>query len=677
VKPACIKYASLIVLLQLVSLFSFGSSYYVATTGNDSNIGSQQYPWRTVKHAFANLSAGDTLNIRGGVYYESNIVVDNQGTEGSPVVIQSYPGETAIIDGGTDTFLNAPNSKWVLEDTSINLYKSVDSLQTGYVNAWLEDDNLHIVEYSDSLNLESDNYGPINGFDPIYQGPGIQLRDNGHLYIRLEQNPNDLIDINGLPIEQVPTDVNPNNNNINVFFTGVLFKMLDAQYLFFKNLTFSHSKYLFDVRNGSSHISYSGCTFNYGSYAFVIREASDFDFYSCSFDNGIPQYVYWSDVKMGSCQVSEAYPEFASKAITSDGAFSNLLLKNCMFKNGFDAIGVKDGSTNVRILHNYFVHFRDDAIDLRAGIDSVEIADNVFWKIGSGISMTETGNTTVGEVFIHHNIIDNSIIQHEGRAGNCNENNWPVWGTLDPFGSHGKDELAYWKVYNNTIVSRKSGYSSPECGVHSVTGNPGKYLLNNLIYTFDDRIIFRNDTAMNGSVYDGNFVFRVDTVGLYMYFRFGDGGNYNSLDALKNDAGTGWEINGIQADPLLDTFAIKHQPFDTLSIRERYRPRNTVAYTPGALYDTLNWSGTDSVYYRGALPPGTLNWLGSNTNWNDPFNWPDGIIPDEAYKVIIPEFPLNGQNFPVIPDTVSASCFSFDLKNNAQIIINGDFSVIK
>ncbi len=663
------------ILFTMVSAFSLGNTYFVAVDGNNSNNGSLIHPWQTIEYALSNLTAGDTLEIRGGIYYEHNMVISLQGTATEPIIIEAYQNEIATLDGGVDTFLNAPVTKWSLVADSINLYKSNDVFSGSYVNAWIEDDNVHIITYDDSLNQSSLNFGPVNGFLPIYQGPGIRLSTDGHLYIRLEQNPNDLIGPDGDSLAYLPSDINPNHNNINVFFSSYLFKMMGAKHLRFNNVNFSHSKYLFDVRDSSQFVEFDSCRFKYGSYAFVVRSADNFTFSGCSFDNGVPQYVYWSDVKMGSCEVAEAYPEFESKAITSDNGFSNFNIRNCLFENGFDGVGVKDGSSNVTITHCYFVQFRDDAIDLRSGIDNVEIADNVLWKIGSGISMTETSPVSIGQVYIHHNIIDNTILQHGGRPGNCHESNWPVWTTIDPFGSHGQDVMAYWKVYNNTIVSRKSGYSKPECGVHSVLGNPEKYLLNNLIYTFDDRIIFRSDTAVNGAVYDGNFVYRVDTVGLYMYYRFGDGGNYNSLAELRAGSGTVWETNGVQADPQLDTFSILHQQFDSATIRERYRARNQTVYTIGASYDTLNWPGTDSIYYRGALPPGKLLWLGTNSNWNDTLNWSESIIPDGAYRVTIPRHPANGNNFPIILNTNTAKCYNILLDDSTRISVLGTLKI--
>src|SRR5713226_7489183 len=39
-------------------------------SGNDTFPGSERGPWRTIKHAFKQLKAGDTLYLRAGVYRE-------------------------------------------------------------------------------------------------------------------------------------------------------------------------------------------------------------------------------------------------------------------------------------------------------------------------------------------------------------------------------------------------------------------------------------------------------------------------------------------------------------------------------------------------------------------------------------------------------------------------------
>jgi len=74
------------------------SSFYVATTGNDSNPGTQAAPWRTVQHAADVARAGSTVNVRGGVYEELVSIKASGNASDGFITIRSYPGETAVLD---------------------------------------------------------------------------------------------------------------------------------------------------------------------------------------------------------------------------------------------------------------------------------------------------------------------------------------------------------------------------------------------------------------------------------------------------------------------------------------------------------------------------------------------------------------------------------------------------
>src|SRR6202044_406114 len=74
------------------------SSFYVSTTGNDSNPGTQTAPWRTVQHAADTVSAGSTVSVRGGVYEELVTIKTSGNATDGYVTFRSYPGESAILD---------------------------------------------------------------------------------------------------------------------------------------------------------------------------------------------------------------------------------------------------------------------------------------------------------------------------------------------------------------------------------------------------------------------------------------------------------------------------------------------------------------------------------------------------------------------------------------------------
>jgi phage baseplate assembly protein W len=93
------------------------ATYYVSTSGNDSNPGTIGSPWRTIQKAANTAAAGDTVNVRGGTYAET-IEVNVSGSSGAFITFQSYTGETAIIDGTTLTVGSPAQDMIFMEDRS-------------------------------------------------------------------------------------------------------------------------------------------------------------------------------------------------------------------------------------------------------------------------------------------------------------------------------------------------------------------------------------------------------------------------------------------------------------------------------------------------------------------------------------------------------------------------------
>ena len=84
---------------------SASNTFYVATDGDDSHDGSIGSPWKTISHAMNTVAAGATVMVRAGVYGEA-VSVGVSGTAGSPITLESFTGETAIVDGTGVTFAN-------------------------------------------------------------------------------------------------------------------------------------------------------------------------------------------------------------------------------------------------------------------------------------------------------------------------------------------------------------------------------------------------------------------------------------------------------------------------------------------------------------------------------------------------------------------------------------------
>lgn len=73
-------------------------NYYVALDGADSNAGTIDRPWRTIARAVRAAGPGVNVYVRAGVYRE-RVRIGASGVSGAYFTVQSYPYETAVLDG--------------------------------------------------------------------------------------------------------------------------------------------------------------------------------------------------------------------------------------------------------------------------------------------------------------------------------------------------------------------------------------------------------------------------------------------------------------------------------------------------------------------------------------------------------------------------------------------------
>lgn len=97
------------------------STYYVATTGDDANSGSDFQPFKTIRKGLSVVRAGDTLYIRNGTYAEqinsnSQTIPTGSSWEDAPT-ISAYSGEMVILQppaGAEVVNLSHPYIKYVI-----------------------------------------------------------------------------------------------------------------------------------------------------------------------------------------------------------------------------------------------------------------------------------------------------------------------------------------------------------------------------------------------------------------------------------------------------------------------------------------------------------------------------------------------------------------------------------
>jgi copper-binding protein NosD/S-layer family protein len=136
------------VILSIICVCSDANAnnYYVATTGNDNNVGDQMHPWRTLQHAVDTIMPGDTILVQSGTYVGCRI-----GRSGQPGAVCTLKADT-----GAAVLVNAPGT------------------------AQRHNSNIEVENFDETVS-----YWVIDGFE-VANGPryGIDLRDTDHLTVQ-------------------------------------------------------------------------------------------------------------------------------------------------------------------------------------------------------------------------------------------------------------------------------------------------------------------------------------------------------------------------------------------------------------------------------------------------------------------------------------------------------------
>ncbi len=111
----CLLSLVMFALLVCCGAAAMGATYYVATTGSDSNPGTIAQPWRTLDYAVQTIANGDTIQVRAGTYV--GCLIENPGVSGGVKTLMSYPGEAVLVN--TPGPRNRHNSIIEVENASL------------------------------------------------------------------------------------------------------------------------------------------------------------------------------------------------------------------------------------------------------------------------------------------------------------------------------------------------------------------------------------------------------------------------------------------------------------------------------------------------------------------------------------------------------------------------------
>ena len=127
-------------------LSSFSADYFVALTGDDSNVGSENLPWRTIQKAATTMIAGDRVTVASGNYDERISTVRGGTGETNRIV---FKAEGMVTMRGF--LVNHPFI--TIQGFRISGH-SAPSVLRGYVEVSSGGDNFHLL----NCNVEDGIY---------------------------------------------------------------------------------------------------------------------------------------------------------------------------------------------------------------------------------------------------------------------------------------------------------------------------------------------------------------------------------------------------------------------------------------------------------------------------------------------------------------------------------------
>lgn len=576
-------------------------AFYVSPTGDDSNKGSLDAPWKTLGVAFSRLVAGNTLVVRGGTYNETNLDLRAKGSSSAPITIRNFPGEAPIANGSFPEFRIPGNDAWELVDADIDLYRSKQSFGDDVFTGKIFEGGkfYNLVAYSD---MDADGWANINSTEENvsdedrYVGPGIYNR-NGQIYIRLTPLGADALHGRSY---NVPSIADPRQNALYIGDDSTVVRV-SGEHIVFDGVDVGFSRIGFRLGSDSHHISIKNLTTTIPMNAVQMDDCHDITIDNVYFDGGFPAWLAWTDLKGGDGQSQPARHWNNKTAGVSGASVSNLEIKNSHFDRVFDG-GVLGGH-DIHVHHNRYTEVLDDMIQLASSSYNVEIAHNEI--LGAGPSHNGKGSSSApGTKYVHHNLINNDVEMLWGKydPDEILRTSYSGWHGAITFSTHSSRKVGDgdpWQIYYNTILHNGQGFSSG-CGMDqwTATNSTGvaHTVYNNILVETGGGVLADEMSTDDGfQIYDGNLYFRAtpsteplwDDVDGSDFDTLRDFLNSSSFQASKDMLDTGWESNGIEADPRLD---------------EQKHPSDNGPAAMGAILLPSHFPGPRHVY-RGALPP--------------------------------------------------------------------------
>lgn len=490
-----------------------GRSFFVdMVRGNNDAAGTEAAPWRSINHALKQLSAGDTLYLRGGVYREQ-VYCAIAGKPDAPITIRAYPGERAILDGSLAEFFDDPAKAWEPapggapdEYRSVKTYKNIRD-----VLGLFGDSHIGLQTYWHTMDLRSKNELWTDDPDkklmvlPVYCGPGLRYdRDTGHIHIRLAHTN---LKTPGLANYRGETD--PRKLPLIIAPFGSVPLLVDmAKHVRFQDLVIRGGGHNCVVLQMGIDIELDNVTIFAGAYGLRSRSTGPLRMIHSAIHGSIPPWA-WRDENGLYTYTARAFDPFvpAEKPanarniarlnthalLVTEGSYEfevfhypynhDWEIAHCEFTDGHD--GVYLSGHGIRFHHNLVDHMQDDGIYLSSPThyfnNDIHVYQNLIRDVFTALACNNTGGPR-GDIFIYRNVSD----QRQGAPFNRPSPQKPEGGVLRGHGflAHGNDLIGIENLhfYHNTFITQSWPGGSYAARTWTVTNDrTRRTILNNLI----------------------------------------------------------------------------------------------------------------------------------------------------------------------------------------------------
>lgn len=598
-----------------------------ARRGNDKANGSRTTPWKSIGHALENLSAGDTLYIRGGTYRE-RVRIALKGAAKKPITIRAYPGEAVVLDGGYAEFFDAPAQAWEPvaggakgEYRSRKTYRNLRNIY-----GWFGDSMIGLNSYYHAKDLRATNETITwpKGADPkttdirpLYCGPGLWYdATTGRIHCRLAHThlPKPVPNYNG------ETDPRKLPLVVSSFRSKPL--MIDgATHVRIQDLTIRGGGYDTVEIDHGTHITLDNLTLWCSSYGLRASRTRHLKILNCGFYGSCPPWHFRGDTS------KRAYPGRPFRDITRLNTHSHLVIgagreysvfahpvnenweiAYCEFTDAHD--GPYLGGVSMKFHHNLIEDTQDDGVYLsqmyprhlywRSGA-KIEIYQNVFRRCLTALAFGGPEDTR-DQLFIYRNIVDLRSPVWTGRPrGNRPK---PAFSYGKLMGDHGSPPWPAMNIYHNTFVMRGPARTGGMTSLtHSKPEHPRK-AFNNVFLHLARLPGYGLPDADRGVIADGNIYWSPAAVGKKPAAFFGRFRRSRQFTASKAKYPLGTSTNSQLADP-----KFRSVPEDPAKTSD-YRPQPGSPLINAGVSIPKEWPDVANIKDPGkpdvgALPKGT------------------------------------------------------------------------